>query len=106
MGRGKIGATPSGFGPGGARTYVALDGVDGVDAPPTLVIAGALDPITPVEDAREVSKRLSAVHLELPRSGHAPMLIEPCARKVLRTFLSGDTQPDTSCASEPPRAFS
>jgi pimeloyl-ACP methyl ester carboxylesterase len=67
------------------------------DAPPTLVVAGELDPITPAAHAEEVARRLGAHHVEVPRGGHSPMLVDPCARDVLRSFLSDPDRPALGC---------
>lgn len=57
------------------------------DPPPTLVVSGELDPITPVDDARRTASDLKGRYLEVPRGGHDAMLTSPCARSALRTFL-------------------
>jgi len=67
------------------------------DPPPTLVVTGELDPITPAAGARRVAEALDATYLEVPRGGHAPLLSDRCARTALRSFLMDAAAPDLSC---------
>ena len=78
-------------GPEGAAIARAVEmSVDGVlEAPPLvdrlrgtrvplLVVAGALDPLAPPDDSRQLLKaRPDAEFVELPRLGHYPMLEDP-----------------------------
>jgi pimeloyl-ACP methyl ester carboxylesterase len=75
--------------------------VDPADPPPSLVITGSLDPVTPAEDAREVAGWLGSHLVELPRAGHATMLADACARTVLRSFLANPDRPELACTAAP-----
>lgn len=77
---------------GGFATPVLVE-----DPPPTLVVAGELDPVTPAAGAADVAARLSATYVEVPRAGHSPMLAEPCTTSVLRSFLASPERPDLGC---------
>lgn len=75
---------------------------------PTLLISGELDPITPPENAREAARTLSrASELVIPRGGHTPSLLSPCARATIVRFLDAPQRgSDTSClAQESPAPF-
>ena len=68
--------------------------------PPTLIVAGELDPITPAADARRLAGAIEgATYLEVPRGGHDPMLTDPSATSALASFLADPLAPDTSCAA-------
>jgi pimeloyl-ACP methyl ester carboxylesterase len=77
------------------------DPVDPANPPPSLVITGSLDPVTPAEDAREVAGRLGSHLVELPRAGHAAMMADTCARSVLRSFLADPDRPELACTAAP-----
>lgn len=64
-----------------------LESAGDSDPPPTLVVSGELDPITPPDDARRTAEDLKGRYLEVPRGGHDAMLTSPCARSALRAFL-------------------
>lgn len=66
--------------------------------PPTLVIAGELDPITPAKDARDMAIKLKGQYFEILRGGHDAMFTSPCARSVLREFMD---DPASSTATSP-----
>ncbi|HTO00279.1 MAG TPA: alpha/beta fold hydrolase [Microthrixaceae bacterium] len=68
--------------------------------PPTLVIAGELDPITPASDARAAAKKLAGQYVEIRRGGHDVMLSDPCARLSLRAFMVDPTAPVDGCTKE------
>jgi len=54
---------------------------------PLLVVAGALDPLAPPADSRQLLKvRPDATFVELPRLGHYPMLEDP--KKLAETLKS------------------
>ncbi len=66
---------------------------------PVLVVAGELDPITPATTSRRLADTWGATLVEVPRAGHTPMLVDPCARAVLRSFLADPDAVDTACVS-------
>ena len=74
--------------------------------PPTLVVAGELDPVTPVDGSRQVAEALDAHLLVVPRAGHSPMLDQRCALDTLERFIS-DPEGDPTRAAEcpPPTPF-
>lgn len=74
--------------------------------PPTLVVAGELDPVTPVDGSRQVAEALDAHLLVVPRAGHSPMLDQRCALDTLERFVS-DPEGDPTRAAEcpPPTPF-
>jgi pimeloyl-ACP methyl ester carboxylesterase len=76
-----------------------LEAVDPEAMPPTLVVAGELDPITPAEGARALADTTGATYLEVPRGGHVPLLTDACARRVLRSFLIDPAAPDVTCTA-------
>lgn len=81
--------------------------VDPSAPPPTLVVAGELDPVTPASVARRVAEELDAAYLEVPRGGHSPLTVDACATRVLRSFLADPDAPDLGCVSRmKPRPYS
>ena len=76
-----------------------LGPVDADAMPPTLVVAGELDPITPAAGAQALAEQIGATYLEVPRGGHVPLLTDACARRVLRSFLVNPATPELTCAS-------
>jgi pimeloyl-ACP methyl ester carboxylesterase len=83
----------------GALTASDLSSLDQV--PPTLVVAGELDPVTPADGSRQVAEVLDAHLLVVPRAGHSPMLDQRCALDALERFIS-DPEGDPSQAGCPP----
>ena len=78
----------------------------GGELPPTLIVAGELDPVTPAAGARDLAEELGALYVEVPRGGHVPLLTDGCARRVLRSFLVDAAAPDVACtASMTPMPF-
>ena len=77
---------------GGRRGSLEPDQV-----PPTLVVSGELDPVTPAAGARAMAEELGATYVEVPRGGHAPLLTDGCARRTMRSFLVDAAAPDLSC---------
>lgn len=79
------------------------DLADTDDPPPTLVVAGELDPVTPAAASSEVADLLGAELLVVPRAGHAPMLDQRCATDALAAFLDAPADPVVaSCAAPAP----
>ncbi|MHB1138891.1 MAG: alpha/beta fold hydrolase [Microthrixaceae bacterium] len=76
-----------------------VEPMDGEDTPPTLIVAGELDPVTPAAGARDLAEELGATYVEVPRGGHVPLLTDGCARRVLRSFLVDASVPDVACAA-------
>jgi pimeloyl-ACP methyl ester carboxylesterase len=73
------------------------------DPPPTLVVAGELDPVTPAATSSEVADLLDAELLVVPRAGHAPMLDQRCATDALAAFLEAPADPAVApCAAPAP----
>ena len=67
---------------------------------PTLVMAGAFDPIIPPEQSKAVADELGhALFVEIANGGHGPIYSSPCTTSIFTAFLrAGDTSIDTSCA--------
>lgn len=74
---------------------------------PSLIISGALDPITPPQNAIETASTLSNSRIvTLPRGGHSPSATNPCLLNIVAAFINAPNQPvDTSCAAAPPAPF-
>ena len=78
---------------------------------PTLLLSGALDPITPPASAEAAMRALpNAVHLVAPFAGHG-VTAHGCGATLIEDFLAapGETELDGSCLSEigrPPFAVS
>jgi pimeloyl-ACP methyl ester carboxylesterase len=61
---------------------------------PALILAGALDPITPPGDAGRVAGRLSAAQaIEFPAASHGVAFDQPCARAALLAFVRDPLAP-------------
>ncbi len=72
---------------------------------PTLVLAGAYDPITPPEWSRETAQALdNAFYVEFPGAGHDVNMGSPCTEQIMMDFLRDPAlRPETSCASAGPQ---
>ncbi len=72
---------------------------------PTLVLVGALDPVTPPTYAVETIRTLrNGSVVELPGLGHA-VTLTPCGRQLRDAFLADPSAPlDRSCVEAMPRA--
>lgn len=66
---------------------------------PTLILAGAYDPITPPAWARLTASTLEASYVyEFPGTGHAVVARGACPARIIRDFLNDPaTAPDASC---------
>ncbi|MDX2162770.1 MAG: alpha/beta fold hydrolase [bacterium] len=66
---------------------------------PTLVMAGALDPITPPAFGRATAETLSnSTFIEFPFTGHGASVSGECPRSIALAFLNDpQNTPDTSC---------
>jgi pimeloyl-ACP methyl ester carboxylesterase len=65
---------------------------------PTLLLAGRLDPITPVEWAQELHTKWPNSQLTIVEDiGHGVIGSEPCIQRNLRAFLDAPTHPFTRC---------
>ena len=77
---------------GEQQTMQLLPGLAQVQCP-VLVMAGTRDPVTPVEDAREIAAALPARfsrHVEFPGAGHGAWRDDPGpAMALIREFVSG-----------------
>lgn len=72
---------------------------------PTLLISGALDPITPPESAELTLRYLTqAEHLVLPYDGHVNGS-KPCMSRYIKRFLLGEAQTEDCVASSKPWPF-
>ena len=71
---------------------------------PTLVLAGAYDPITPPSGGRQVAERLTRASFLLARaSGHAALGSSACAVDTAIAFLRAPEQPiEVSCVDDDP----
>ncbi len=70
---------------------------------PTLVLAGAVDSVTPPADARSILGGLSrATYVEFPFTGHAAGLNSgECGRSILTAFIADpNKRPDVDCARD------
>lgn len=81
-----------------------------VSAIPTLILSGALDPVTPTSYARAVARGLSrATLVEFPGGGHgqvAPTASGECAVAIMAAFLAEPARRlDASCAARFPLKF-
>jgi len=90
----------------GERDAVAAQPLTSSTGVPSLVLAGALDPVTPPADSAQVAATLEAPYVELPRSGHG-VTVEPCGTRLAAAFLAAPAAPlDTSCVpADPPVRF-
>lgn len=67
---------------------------------PALILAGDLDPITPVEWAEELAQGWPEAQLQIFRNtGHAIINSDDCATQLLREFLDNPQEPVASCKS-------
>lgn len=68
---------------------------------PTFVLAGTFDAVTPVRWGQIAAQPLSAsTFASFPGLGHFVVPASRCAQRVLRSFLSTPTAPDTGCVSD------
>jgi pimeloyl-ACP methyl ester carboxylesterase len=83
----------------GAAPFAPIESEPLVSDIPTLLIAGAWDPITPPAFADQVAARLEGSYLyEYPGLGHAPSRDEACPFRMALDFLSDPTTaPDAAC---------
>ncbi len=72
---------------------------------PTLVLAGAYDPVTPPNWSRETAQALgNAFYVEFPGAGHDVNMGSPCTEQIMVDFLRDPAQrPDASCAAAAPQ---
>jgi pimeloyl-ACP methyl ester carboxylesterase len=69
---------------------------------PTLVLAGAYDPITPPEWSRSVAKNLShSYYFEFPAAGHNVGVDHPCMDGIIAAFVNDPaSRPGATCLSD------
>ncbi len=89
--------------PHAERSSVAAQPV--TSAVPTLIMSGALDPVTPSANAEIIARTLShSVHLQIPFSGHSPAGLTglSCLNAVKRSFIDRASTDglDTTCIAE------
>jgi fermentation-respiration switch protein FrsA (DUF1100 family) len=81
--------------------------VQGVARSPTLMLSGALDPVTPPRHARQIEPALGplAQHVLVPNAGHGVMTLG-CMRDVVTRFIDAadkDALPvDAACVKQLP----
>jgi pimeloyl-ACP methyl ester carboxylesterase len=69
-----------------------------VSGTPTLLISGSFDAVASLDFAQFVAASLSkATLISIPGIGHFVMPLSPCAQKVVASFLTDPSTPDTSC---------
>jgi len=67
---------------------------------PVLVLAGAVDPVTPPAGSKATAASLGALYAELPHTGHGAVL-EPCGKQIASVFLAEPLGAvDTHCTTE------
>ncbi len=66
---------------------------------PTLLLSGALDPVTPPEFAHMAARDLVyGYDFVIPRAGHGPLAHSPCANAIAEEFLERPMQrPVAAC---------
>jgi hypothetical protein len=71
---------------------------------PTLILAGAYDPITPPDWSQAVAENLSTSHyFEFPSAGHSVTTDNPCAESIVAAFLNDPAnEPDPGCMANVP----
>src|SRR5690606_15391318 len=70
---------------------------------PTLVLSGALDPVTPAVVGRYAALLAgrTARHIEVPGRGHGVLGSSPCTLAIFAAFLGRPSEPfDTSCVDD------
>jgi proline iminopeptidase len=81
---------------GEQRTMNLLPGLASVQCP-VLVLAGTEDPVTPLEDAREIAAAIPSPWgrlVTIPDAGHGTWRDQPeVAMRVLRAFVAGEERP-------------
>jgi pimeloyl-ACP methyl ester carboxylesterase len=73
---------------------------------PALLLSGTFDAVTPPRPARIAARTLpNSTVANIPGVGHDPVGKSGCAARVLRSFLSTPTAPNTGCVArlKPPR---
>lgn len=75
---------------------------------PTLILAGAFDPITPPLYAREAAKTLSkSYYFEFPAGGHGELTSGECQDSIFLEFINDpNLKPDGSCIAQQKLEFS
>lgn len=67
---------------------------------PTLVLSGALDPVTPPRWGEHALQGLSAGrHIVVPGAGHGT-IADPCVAQLVHAFLDGDDDFDAGCVEQ------
>lgn len=65
---------------------------------PTLLVSGTFDAITAPRQARIAARTLpNSTLVTIPGVGHDPVAKSPCAQRVMASFLSNPSEPDTGC---------
>jgi pimeloyl-ACP methyl ester carboxylesterase len=69
---------------------------------PTLLLSGALDPVTPPEFAHMAARDLVyGYDFVIPRAGHGPLTHSPCANAIAEEFLERPMQrPAAACLTD------
>jgi pimeloyl-ACP methyl ester carboxylesterase len=67
---------------------------------PTLLLSGTFDAVTPPRPARIAARTLpNSTLAAIPGVGHDPVAKSDCAARVLGSFLSSPSAPDTGCVA-------
>lgn len=68
---------------------------------PVLVMAGAVDPITPPAYSERTARALDAPYILFPHVGHGAVTSHRCARDIAKAFLADpQARPETACVAE------
>lgn len=73
---------------------------------PTLLLSGSFDAVTPPSWGEIAARTLpNSTRVIIPGVGHFVSSVSPCAQRVIASFLSDPSAPDTDCVGEltPPR---
>lgn len=93
---------------GEMRNFDLLDGLRGVCCP-TLLLAGELDPICPLEAADDIASAVPAEQLtyrRYPTCGHGAYRDVPEAFEEIRRFIEAQPAADSDASGSPRRATS
>ena len=68
---------------------------------PTLVLSGGFDAVTPPSWGRIAAQTLpNSTVVVIPGAGHFVASVSPCAQRVIASFLSDPSAPDTGCVAQ------
>lgn len=80
----------------------AIDTSPATSAVPTLLLAGRVDPVTPLSQSQSVAAGLgNATLVEFPWYGHQGLWSDPCPQQIVTSFWNDPTSPVTQdCVAE------